>query len=134
MAARSPHDALAFLAADHKLIGKLAHEFDRRCKAADPVEKGKLALRICHALAVQSRVKKDVFYPAAEAVLEGDDRDLLGKLRVENDGLRHLIGKIENMPSDNPSFDSTVMALAEQAVHNIKQEEDEIFPALRHSR
>lgn len=134
MAARSPHDALVLLAADHNQIGKLAREFDRRRKAIDPAEKGKLALRICHGLAVHGRIKKDVFYPAAEAVLEGDDCEILDKLRVEDDALRRLIVKIENMPSDSPSFDATVMVLSEQAIRHMKKEEDQIFPALRHSR
>ena len=38
------------------------------------------------------------------------------------------------MPSDDPTFDSTVMVLAEQAGRHMKKEEDEVFPRLRHSR
>jgi len=66
-------------------------------------------------------------------VLQCDDKELLAKARVEHDGLRHLIAKIENMPSDNPTFDSTVMVLAEQAARHMKKEEEEIFPRLQHS-
>jgi hypothetical protein len=44
-----------------------------------------------------------------------------------------LIEKIEDMPSDHPTFDSTVMMLAEQAERHMKNEEDEVFPRLRHS-
>lgn len=130
----NPHDALVLLTADHNEIDKLVREFERRRKAADHVEKGKLALRICLALTVHATIKKEVFYPAAEAVLGGDDKELLGKARVEHDGIRHLIAKIENMPSDHPAFDSTVMVLAEQAARHMKKEEDEIFPRLRHSK
>ena len=130
----NPHDALVLLTADHNEIDKLVREYERRRKTADHVEKGKLALRICHALAVHGTIKKEIFYPAAEAVLEGDDQELLGKLRIEQDELRHLIAKIENMPSDHPSFDSAVMVLAERAARHMKKEEDEIFPRLRHSR
>lgn len=130
----NPHDALVLLTADHNEIDKLVREFERRRKAADHVEKGKLALRFCHALTVHATIKKEVFYPAAEAVLEGDDKELLAKARIEQDGLRRLIIKIENMSSDHPTFDSTVMVLAEQAARHMKKEEDEIFPRLRHSR
>jgi hemerythrin superfamily protein len=130
----NPHDALVLLTADHNEIEKLAREFERHRKTAGHVEKGKLALRICHALTMHGRIKAEVFYPAAEAVLEGDDREVLGKARVEQDELRHLIAKIENMPSDHPSFDSAVMVLAERAARHMKKEEDEIFPRLRHSR
>jgi hemerythrin-like domain-containing protein len=129
----NPHDALVLLTADHNEIDKLVREFERRRKTADHVEKGKLALRICHALAVHATIKEEVFYPAAEAVLQGDDKELLGKARVEHDGLCRLIAKIEDMPSDHPTFDSTVMVLAEQAARHMKKEEEEIFPRLQHS-
>ena len=67
--------------ADHNEIEKLARAFERERKSAEPVEKGKLALRICHALEVDAAMKHDVFYPAAEAVLEREDKELLGKAR-----------------------------------------------------
>ena len=129
----NPHDALVFLAADHNEIAKLAQEFERRRKAAEPIEKGKLALRICNALRSHGRVKKEIFYPAAEAVLGGDDKEMLGKARIEQDELQHLVGKIESRPAESPDFDSAVMLLAERAQRHMKQEEDEIFPRLRHS-
>jgi hypothetical protein len=130
----NPHDALVLLMADHNEIDKLAHEFERQRKTAETVEKGKLALRICHALEVSAAVKHDVFYPAAEAVLEEKDKDLLGKARVEQDGMHRLIVKIENTPADDPGFDLTVMVLAEHASRLMKKEEEELFPRLRHSR
>jgi len=129
----SPHDALVLLTADHNEIDKLAHEFERRRKHADAVEKGKLALRLCHALRAHGRVKKEVFYPATEAVLPAEDKELLAKARIEQDELQHLVGKIEAMPADRSDFDSAVMLLAERAQRHMKQEEDEIFARLRHS-
>jgi hypothetical protein len=130
----NPHDALVLLTAGHNEIDKLAREFEGRRKTADHVEKGKLALRLCHALTVHAAIKSEVFFPAAEAVLEGESREWLGKARVEQDGIRRLIAGIENMSSEHPSFDSTVMVLAEQATRLMKKEEDELFPRLRHSR
>ena len=129
----NPHDALVLLTADHNEIDKLVREFERHGRSADHVEKGKLALRICHALAVHAIIKEEVFYPAAQAVLQGSDKELIDKARAEQDGLRQLIATIENMPSDDPTFDSTVMELAEQAARHMKKEEDEVFPRLQHS-
>ena len=129
----NPHDALVLLSTDHNEIRKLAQEFERRRKAAEPIEKGKLALRICNALRSHGRVKKEIFYPAAEAVLGGHDKELLGKARLEQDELLHLVGKVESRLADSPDFDSAVMLLAERVQRHMKQEEDEIFPRLRHS-
>jgi hypothetical protein len=130
----SPHDALILLTAGHNEIDKLAQEFERRRHGADRVEKGKLALRLCHALALQAETKRQVFYPAAEAVLEGEAQELLAKLRIEQDELLHLVLKIESMSADSPDFDAAVQVLAERAARHARREEHELFASLRHSR
>jgi hypothetical protein len=128
-----PHDALVLLTAEHNEIDKLAREFERLRKA-DTVEKGKAALRLCHAFERYAAIKHEVFYPAAAAVLTGEDKDLLAKAQVKHDGIQDLIGKVVNTPAADPSFDATVTVLAEQASRLMKQEEEELFPRLRHSR
>jgi hypothetical protein len=130
----NPHDALVLLTAEHNEIDKLAREFERLRKAADPVDKGKAALRLCHALERYAAIKREVFYPAADAVLAGEDRELLGKAQVEHDSIQGLIEKTANTAADDPSFDATVTVLAEQASRLMKQEEEQLFPRLRHSR
>jgi hypothetical protein len=130
----SPHDALVLLTTGNNEIGKLAQTFARRRRRADHVEKGKLALRVCHALARQAEIKRRVFYPAAEAVLDGEARELPARLRIEQDELMHLVAKIENMPADGADFDAAVLVLAERAAQHAKLEEDELFARLRHSR
>jgi hypothetical protein len=130
----NPHDALVLLTADHNVIDKLAREFDRARKADDPLEKGKVALRICHALEIYAAIKHEVLYPAADAILEGDDKALLGKARVRHDGIHELIDKVENTPAGDPTFDALVAVLGEEARRLMRQEEEELFPRLRHSQ
>jgi|FEC22Drversion2_1045045.scaffolds.fasta_scaffold00407_7 Hemerythrin HHE cation binding domain len=130
----SPHDALVLLTAEHNLIDKLVRQFDRARKADDPVDKGKVALRICHAMEIYAVIKHEVLYPAAEAVLEGEDKALLSKASVRHDGIQELIDKVENTPADDPTFDALVTVLGEAAGRLMKQEEKELFPRLRHSR
>jgi hypothetical protein len=130
----NPRDALVLLTAHHNEIDKLAREFERERKTAEPAEKGKLALRICHAIEVNAAIKQEVFYPAAAAVLDGEDRELLDKAELEHDALRRLISKVQDTPADDPGFDLAVGLLAEQASRLMKNEEEELFPRLRHSR
>ncbi|CAN5853083.1 hemerythrin domain-containing protein [soil metagenome] len=130
----NPRDALVLLTAEHNNIDKLVREFERHRKTADMVSKGKAALRICHAFELYETIKQEVFYPAADAVLAGEDKALLGKARVAHETLDHLIEKIENSPADEASFDATVAVLAEQAQHLMKSEEEKLFPRLRHSK
>jgi len=126
-----PHDALVLLTADHNELDKLVREFERQPKTGDAVEKGKAALRICHAFEVYAAIKREVFYPAAEAVLEGEDREALAARRED---IADTIAKVEATPADDPSFDSAVAALAEQIKRLTKQEEETLFPRLRHSK
>ena len=130
----NPRDALVLLTADHNQIDKLVREFERHRKKADVAEKGKAALRVCHAFERYETVKQEVFYPAADAVLTGEDKELLGKARVAHETLDHLIEKIESMPADDAAFDATVAVFAEQAHRLMKAEEEKLFPRLRHSR
>src|SRR5258708_23863430 len=96
----NPHGALVLLTADHNQIDKLVREFDSLRKAGDSVAKGKAALRICHALEIDAAIKREVFYPAAEPVLEGGDKELLARVQVELDVIRRLIVKIEKTAPD----------------------------------
>ena len=57
----NPHDALVLLTAEHNEIDKLAREFERIRKTASSVDKGKAALRLCHALEGYAAIKHEVF-------------------------------------------------------------------------
>lgn len=130
----NPDDAIVLLTAEHNAIEKLIREFERHAGTMDGVDKGKLALRICHALANHHAIKAELFYPAAEAVLGEEDRGRLESLRAYHEVLLDLIEEIEVMPSDNKAFDSHVRDLGDLACRLMKAEEEDVFPRLRHSK
>lgn len=130
----NPDDALVLLTAEHNVIEKLIGEFERHAGTMDGVEKGKLALRICHALANHHAVKAEIFYPAAEAVLEDEDRQRVDGLRADHEVLLDLIEEIEDMPSGHRTFDTHVRDLGDLACRLMKAEEEDLFPRLRHSK
>lgn len=129
-----PDDALVLLTAGHNEIEKLIREYDRHAGALDGVEKGKLALHICHALALHHAVKAEVLYPAAEAMLGPEDRRQLDRLRADQQVMLDLIAEIEGMSSADSAFDSRVRDLGDLACRLTKAEEQDIFPRLRHSK
>lgn len=130
----NPDDALVLLTAEHNAIEKMIREFDRHSRTMDSVEKGKLALRICHALVNHHAVKSEIFYPAAEAVLGDEDRTRVDALRLDHTVLLDLIDEIEHMPAEQDGFDSHVRDLGDLACRLMKAEEEDIFPRLRHSK
>lgn len=129
----NPHDALVLLTAEHNEIDKLTRELDRPTRSADAVERGKVALRICHALEILAAAKREVLYPAADAVLAREEKVILARIRAGHRDVQRLIDEVKKTPADDAAFGTAVAALARQAGRSMKEEEGELFPRLRHS-
>jgi len=130
----APHDALVLLAADHAAILGMFRDYERRRKTATTIDKGKLALRICHLLSMHSEIEQRVFYPAAERVLGKKGEPLLVEAHVEHDVMRDLVEKLERLPAKNVAFDPTVRVLGIHVARHFEQEESGLFAKLRHSK
>ena len=129
----TPHDALALLAEGHDQAAKLIREFERRRTALSTLDKGKLALRLCRTLIRQAHLQKDVLLPAAAAVVRGDDRDVVAKARLAQDGLVRLVARVESLSAGDPEFEPAVLLLGELARQVHAREAEELVPHLRHS-
>lgn len=128
-----PHDALTLLAAEHEAVRRLTRDFQRARHADAPAEKRAAALALCAAFQRLAAVQRDVFHPAAAAVLHGEDRALLDKAAVIRQGLHDLVARIRATPPEDPSYDALVLVLAEHAGNALRQEEERLFGRLRHS-
>lgn len=129
----APHDALNLLAADHAALLAMFRDYERGKKAADPIEKGKQALRICHRLSIQCAIKEEIFYPAAASVLGKDGEAMLQRALAGQGAMRGKIAEIERMPSGDVGFDPAMGLLGDMARGHFKEEEEKLFPGLRHS-
>lgn len=130
----APHEALSLLTVDHRQVEALFAEYERIAKSADRRSKGKVALRICHALTVHATIEEEIFYPAVAQVLEGQTPDLVAQARVEHGHIKRLIAKLESMHADDPEFDSSVHFLAGHVRHHVKEEEEKMFPEVGRSK
>ena len=108
-----PHDALAVLQAEHEEVRRLVRAFERARKDDNPVQKRAVALDLCSAFERVATVQRELFHPAAAAVLQGEDRALLDKSAVIRQGLHDLVARIRAMPPGDPSSDALVLVLAE---------------------
>ena len=75
----NPHDALVLLTAEHNEIDKLVREFERLRKAADSVDKGKAALRLCHAFEVYAAIKRRGLLPGRRSGARGRGQGVAGQ-------------------------------------------------------
>ncbi len=129
-----PHDALKFLAANHKAMLAMFRDYEQHKKGAAAADKGKEALRLCHRLSIHCAIKEEHFYPAVTAVLGRKAEALLAEAQVQIGVLRGLMATIEHLSCSDISFDSTVKVLGDTARRHFEIEEEGLFPAVRHSQ
>lgn len=123
-----PGDAIALLEQDHREVEALYEQFEQ---AESSSEKSALAWKICVALTVHAEIEEEIFYPKARRSI--DDVELLDEAEVEHASAKQLIAQIEEMTPRDKLFDATVKVLVEYVKHHVKEEEQELFPAVRES-
>ena len=128
-----PHDALKLLVADHAALLAMFRDYERSKKSGDAMEKGKQALRLCHRLSIQCAIKEEIFYPAAASVLGQAGEAMLQRALAAQGAIRGKIAEIEQLQSNDVGFDPAVKFLSDMARDRVKDEEENLFPKLRHS-
>ena len=111
-------DAIALLKADHRQVESWFAQFKRSTNAQ---KKQQLAMRICDALTVHTRVEEEVFYPAFLDATA--DEDMHHEAVVEHAGAKALIAQIQAMSPADDYFDAKVTVLSEMIKHHVKEEE-----------
>ena len=129
-----PYDALVLLGATHKAVAAMLRDYARHRKSAGAADKGKRALRLCHLLSIHGEIKREIFYPAAQRVLNGKAADALAAAYVEQQTIDGLIDRVESMPARHELFDWTVKALGEHVTRQFATEEKTLFSQLRRTK
>ncbi|HEU4653300.1 MAG TPA: hemerythrin domain-containing protein [Steroidobacteraceae bacterium] len=130
-ASDAPRDAIALLKQDHRTVEALFDQFED----ADESEQSQLAERVCQLLTVHTQIEEEILYPAAKEAFGEDEEeeDLVIEAQVEHNSAKELIARIEGMTPDDETFKATVTVLGEYVKHHVKEEENEMFPALKKS-
>ena len=118
-------NAITLLRADHQRVTDLFETFE---KSRSTAKKKAIAQEICNELTVHATIEEEIFYPAAKAAL--DDKEMVPEALVEHDGVKKLIVQIEGSEVDE-MFDARVKVLSELIKHHVKEEQTELFPAVK---
>ncbi|HSN17433.1 MAG TPA: hemerythrin domain-containing protein [Gammaproteobacteria bacterium] len=126
-----PSDAVDLLKTEHDEAEDL---YDKFFDAESSTEKQMLVAELCLALSVHMRIEEDIFYPAVNAALTGqedeDDRKedslVIPEARVEHASLKRLITEVEAAP-DDVECEARVQVMCEYTKHHIKEEEHKMF-------
>ena len=119
-------DAIELLSDDHIAVQQLFQEFDSLVEdKADASERESLARQICALLSIHTQIEEEIFYPAAQEVLDSDD--LVDDALAEHAQAKLLIAEIEAASADDPGYDELVRQLGEAISQHVKEEEETLF-------
>lgn len=119
-------DAIALLKADH---ADVARWFDEYEDSASDEDKASLAAQICLMLTVHTQIEEELFYPASREATE--DGDMIDEAVVEHASAKNLVSQILSMKVGDDLYDAKMKVLGEYVRHHVKEEEEEIFPAVQ---
>jgi len=123
----APRDAIALLKQDHRAVEALFDEFED----SDESEQSGLATRICQMLTVHTQIEEELLYPQAKEAFGEEQDEMVYEAEIEHGSAKELIAKIEAGTPEDPEFKALVKVLSEYVKHHVKEEEKEMFPALK---
>ncbi|HET7902166.1 MAG TPA: hemerythrin domain-containing protein [Candidatus Nanopelagicales bacterium] len=115
-------DAITMLRQQHREVEKLFKAVDKGDLSVVP--------EICAALTEHARIEEDVFYPAVRAEAP-DELSIILESYEEHLIVKRLISELESMSSGDETYQAKATVLSENVRHHVKEEEDELFPAVR---
>ena len=122
-------DAIALLRDDHRSLRAMFDEYE---KLGTRARKAKEAVRdrIVEALSVHAAIEERVFYPLVLDKLPDHEESLLEGME-EHTLAEQLLAQVAHMDVDDRWFRPKMMVLGDVVRHHMREEEREIFPAVR---
>ena len=128
---RSDTHAISLLKADHRKVEALYAEFESADSSAQRV---RLVREICTELTLHAELEEAQFYPAALKALDREDDKLVHEAAVEHRTLKQLIEAISGTGPADKLFEANVTVLMEYVKHHVREEENDLFPALERTK
>lgn len=133
--ARAPVDArdqvLGLLRHDFHRVLDDFREFDRLAADAEDADQAcqRVVQRTFAELKVIAAVEEQLLYPAVRDALQGTD--LIDQSEIEHACIRRLLDELEDTEPDRADYPKDFRILGEHVRLHVKDEELELFPALR---
>jgi hemerythrin superfamily protein len=119
-------DPILALQRDHKLVRALAERY----LASDSQEvKQQAAIQLLQAVHTHSRVEESVFYPGVRRV----EPNLIAHFEEDHLNADDLLATLQGMRMDEPRAEPLMRELIAAILQHIDEEENELFPMLRHA-
>lgn len=122
-------DAIVLLKDDHKTVEKLFKKFEGLGDAAWK-SKRQVVDDIVKELSVHAAIEEQIFYPAVRKALPDLQGDVLEGLE-EHHIVKWTLDELKDLDAQDERFDAKVTVLMESVRHHVKEEEGDLFPAVR---
>lgn len=122
--------AIELLESEHRKVEALLGRYEREKEGGDESRLA-TARRICGELKAHTQLEEELFYPWLRENMDEDEMELLEEAYVEHASAKDLIAQVEAASEADGAFDAKVKVLGEYVKHHVKEEENEIFKAVR---
>ena len=119
-------EVLALLKADHTKVKKMFREFEETVET-DTEQAHAISQQILTELRLHTEMEEQIIYP----LLKGQDEKLFYEAQEEHHVAKTLMSELQDMETDEPSYQAKMLVLRENVEHHIKEEESEMFDKIR---
>jgi hemerythrin superfamily protein len=122
-------DAITLLKNDHKTVEALFKKFEKAGPRAQKT-KAELVEKIIEELSVHAAIEEQIFYPEIRKLVDETEDTVLESLE-EHHVVKWTLSELAEMTPAEERFDAKTTVLIESVRHHVKEEEGELFPAVR---
>lgn len=122
-------DALDLITEDHERFRSMLDRYEE-LGDEESAAKRQLIDDLVAAVVRHGTMEEEAFYPFVRSEVpdvEGDIREELEEHHV----LELIMVELKQMGAEDPQFDAKVVVFAENLLHHLDEEEEELFPVLR---
>ena len=123
-------DALTLLTADHNRVRGLFARFEEAKEAEDTAQMGILGRAVFEELRVHTAIEEERFYPWA-GQLSPEIQEMIDEGVQEHHLVKVLIDEMGALTPEDDEWVAKLTVLVENVEHHAKEEEEEMFPAIR---
>lgn len=121
--------ALAILKEEHRIFDRLFREFEQ--DATGRSRKVEIVQELSLRLDVHAAIEEELLYPMLKKEVDADEID---EAIVEHQAAKQLSDELREMVGDEELYDSKVHVLAEQILHHVREEEEEMFEEAKQAK
>jgi hemerythrin superfamily protein len=125
----APVDAISVLKNDHRAVEMLFKKFEASGERALKTREA-LVAKMIQELVTHTYVEESVFYPFVRELGGKLNADVLEALE-EHHAAKATLAELQNMAASQERFTPKTTVLIESVRHHVKEEERELFPAVR---